>query len=370
MTKILIVYGTRPEAIKLAPLIHYLKNKNYFMLRVCVTAQHREMLDLVSSHFTIEPDYDLNLMKPGQTLTEISSGVLNGLNEVLHKEKPDLVLVQGDTTTTFSAALAAFYNQVALGHVEAGLRSGNKFSPYPEEMNRRLTSALADLHFAPTELNKSNLLADGVEEDKIFVTGNTVIDALHMVVKDHYHFRLSLLNSIVNDGRKIILLTTHRRENWGAKLKGIFEAVKQIIRENEGVIVVFPVHPNPVVRDLAYRELKAMTQVHLIEPLCYDDFANLLAKSYLVLTDSGGLQEEAPALNKPVLLLRTETERQEALKAGTVAMAGIEKEVIADKVQELLVNPKRYNEMAQAENPYGDGQASKRITEALCSYFQ
>ena len=363
--KVLIVFGTRPEAIKMAPLVKKLKNVSEFVVKICVTAQHREMLDMVLDLFQIAPDYDLNLMSPGQTISEITARVINGMEKVLVKEKPDIVLVHGDTTTTFSAALASFYQKIPVGHVEAGLRTGNIYSPYPEEMNRRLTSTIAALHFAPTEGNKQNLLQGGVKEEQVFVTGNTVIDALYMVVQGEYIFPVPLLNELDYVNKKVILLTTHRRENWGSSMRNIFLGVRQVIEENSDVELVFPVHLNPVVKDLAFEVLGNIPRIHLVPPLDYAPFANLMARSYFVLTDSGGIQEEAPALGKPVLVLRTETERPEALQAGTVKMAGIEQPCIYQKASQLLHDKDEYQKMARAVNPYGDGHAAERILEVL-----
>ena len=367
--KILIVFGTRPEAIKMAPLVKKIDSVDSLKSIVCVTAQHREMLDMVLDLFGILPEYDLNLMSAHQSITDITVRVLTGMKEVLEREQPAAVLVHGDTTTTLSAALAAFYQKVPVGHVEAGLRSGNIYSPYPEEMNRRLASAIATLHFAPTERNKQNLLHEGISEEKIFVTGNTVIDALHMVIRNDYRFPVELLNRLDFQNNKIILLTTHRRENWGKPMDEIFSAVRHILLANEDVEMVFPVHPNPVVRDAACRALGSLPRAHLIPPLDYEPFVNLMARVYLVLTDSGGIQEEAPALGKPVLVLRTETERPEAVEAGTVKIAGVEKEDIIRLTQELLDNKREYENMARAINPYGDGKAAERILTVLTKWF-
>ncbi len=367
--KILIVFGTRPEAIKMAPLVKKIDSVDSLKSIVCVTAQHREMLDMVLDLFGILPEYDLNLMSAHQSITDITVRVLTGMKEVLEREQPAAVLVHGDTTTTLSAALAAFYQKVPVGHVEAGLRSGNIYSPYPEEMNRRLASAIATLHFAPTERNKQNLLHEGISEEKIFVTGNTVIDALHMVIRNDYRFPVEVLNRLDFKNKRIILLTAHRRENWGKPMDEIFSAVRHILLANEDVEMVFPVHPNPVVRDAACRALGSLPRAHLIPPLDYEPFVNLMARVYLVLTDSGGIQEEAPALGKPVLVLRTETERPEAVEAGTVKIAGVEKEDIIRLTQELLDNKREYENMARAINPYGDGKAAERILTVLTKWF-
>ncbi|QXM06720.1 non-hydrolyzing UDP-N-acetylglucosamine 2-epimerase [Crassaminicella indica] len=363
--KIMSIFGTRPEAIKMAPVVKALEEDEKIESVVCVTAQHREMLDQVLDLFNIKPHYDLNIMKPGQTLSQITSRALIGLEGVIKEVKPDMILVHGDTTTTFVGSLAAFYNQVKVGHVEAGLRSHNMYSPYPEEMNRTLTGRMSHLHFAPTKGNKENLLREGIKEEAIIITGNTVIDALLQVVRDDYIYDDESLNNIDYDNKKVILMTSHRRENLGQPMVNIFSAVKEVVKQNEDVEVIFPVHLNPKVRNLAYEILGGEERVHLIEPLDYEPFANLMAKAYLILTDSGGIQEEAPSLGKPVLVLRTETERPEAVEAGTVKMAGIEKEKIIELTNELINNEEAYNKMANAVNPYGDGKAAKRIIEAI-----
>ena len=363
--KIMSIFGTRPEAIKMAPVVKELEKTEDMESVVCVTAQHREMLDQVLELFDIRPQYDLNIMKPGQTLSEITSRAILGLEKVIKEVKPDLVLVHGDTTTTFAGALAAFYQQVKVGHVEAGLRSGNTYSPYPEEMNRSLTGRLSDLHFAPTIGNRENLLRENIGEEAIFVTGNTVIDALLQVVNDQYRFEDESLNRIDFANKKVILLTAHRRENLGEPMENIFTAIKEIVENNSFAEVIFPVHLNPKVQQCANRILGGMERVHLISPLDYEPFANLMAKSHLILTDSGGIQEEAPSLGKPVLVLRTETERPEAVTAGTVKMAGIEKDVIYQLTNELLNDHKAYEAMANAVNPYGDGKASERIVKRI-----
>lgn len=367
--KIMSIFGTRPEAIKMAPVVKKLEEDKDIEGIVCVTAQHREMLDQVLNLFDIAPDYDLNIMKPGQTLSQITSRALIGLEEVIIKEKPDMILVHGDTTTTFVGALAAFYQQAKVGHVEAGLRSGNMYSPYPEEMNRSLTGRLSHLHFSPTKGNKDNLLREGIEEERIILTGNTVIDALLQVVDENYKFENDLLNKIDYINKKVILLTAHRRENLGEPMENIFSAVKEVVEKNDDVEVIFPIHLNPRVREIAYRILGDIERVHIIEPLDYEPFANLMNRCHIILTDSGGIQEEAPALGKPVLVLRTETERPEAVEAGTVKMAGIKKERIFELTHELINNKEEYNKMANAVNPYGDGKASERIVKAIKKYF-
>ncbi|MCG0277024.1 MAG: UDP-N-acetylglucosamine 2-epimerase (non-hydrolyzing) [Thermanaeromonas sp.] len=353
----------------MAPVVQELKkSKEEFCCLVAVTAQHREMLDQVLRLFSIEPEYDLNIMRPGQSLEEITVRALEGLVEVLDREKPDLVLVHGDTTTTFVAALAAFYRKIPVGHVEAGLRTGDKYAPYPEEMNRRLTAALSDVHFAPTLKARENLLREGVPAERIYVTGNTVIDALKATVREDYIFTDPLLSTL-DFNKRIILVTAHRRENWGEPMREIFSALRKIKEQYREVEIVFPVHKNPRIRDIAEEILKGVPGVHLIEPLDYEPFVNLMARSYLVLTDSGGLQEEAPALGKPVLVLREVTERPEAVEAGTVRLVGTSEGAIVEAASELLEDKRSYLKMAQAVNPYGDGLASRRIRGFLRYYF-
>lgn len=359
------VFGTRPEGIKMAPIIKELEKNSNIESVICITAQHREMLDQVLHLFDIQPDYDLNIFKPGQTLTEITTRALIGLEEVISSEKPDILLVQGDTTTVFAGALAAFYHKVKIGHVEAGLRSGNLYSPYPEEANRKLTGVVTDFHFAPTDRNKQNLLNEDYPEEKIFITGNTVIDALKYTVKDCYAFDNKLLNELDYENKKIILLTSHRRENIGEPMENIFTAIRDIVNNHEEVEVVFPVHLNPKVREIAYRILGNNLGIHLIDPLDYEPFTNLMAKSSIVVTDSGGLQEEAPALGKPVLVVRKETERPEGIEAGTAKLVGTDYKDIYDNLETLLINKEEYNKMARAVNPYGDGKAAERIVEIL-----
>ncbi len=363
--KVCSVFGTRPEAIKMAPLVKELQSREELDAKVLVTAQHREMLDSVLELFDITPDFDLNIMKHGQTITDITTRVLYGVGEIFEQERPDLVLVHGDTTTTFAAALASFYQKIAVGHVEAGLRTGNIYSPYPEEMNRKLTGSLATYHFSPTVMNVENLLRENISKENIVITGNTVIDALLSVTDKPYRFEIDELNEIDDTKQKLILLTCHRRENWGEPMKQIFEAINELTKKNPNVVVVFPMHKNPSIRELARTYFGTNSSVRLIEPLDYEPFANLMKKSHLILTDSGGIQEEAPALGKPVLVLRTETERPEAVKAGTVKIAGIEKEKIVQLADELLNSQKAYDEMAQAANPYGDGTASKQIADFI-----
>lgn len=365
--KVISVFGTRPEAIKMAPLVKQLEQDPRIHSRVCVTAQHREMLDSVLTLFDIHPWKDLNIMQHAQTITDITVRVLAGLKEVLREAEPDYVLVHGDTTTTFVASLAAFYEKIPVGHVEAGLRTGNIYSPYPEEMNRRLTSTLATLHFSPTAQNRGMLLKENIDPATIFVTGNTVIDALLSVVQEGYDFKDPLLNQLTaqKDTHPLLVMTCHRRENWGRPMEQIFQAVGHLARRYPDHRVVYPVHMNPAIQSLAQRILGKEPNVHLIQPLDYAPFANLLAASRLILTDSGGIQEEAPALGKPILVMRTETERPEAVAAGTVEVVGVEKEDIIREAAQLLDDPKAYTAMAQAMNPYGDGNASRRIVEAL-----
>lgn len=360
------IFGTRPEAIKMAPLVLELKKyPDHIESLVTVTAQHRQMLDQVLSAFSIKPDFDLDIMKDRQTLADITTRALTKLNELLVQEKPDIVLVHGDTTTTFVGSLAAFYNQISVGHVEAGLRTRNKYSPFPEEINRQITGVIADLHFAPTEKSKQNLLEENKDLEQIYVTGNTAIDALKTTVRGDYHHEV--LDQLGND--RMILLTAHRRENIGEPMENMFRAIKRIVEEHHDIQVVYPVHLNPVVRETAEQILGGLDRVHLIEPLEVIDFHNLASKSYLILTDSGGVQEEAPSLGKPVLVLRDTTERPEGIEAGTLKLAGIEEEVIYKLTKQLLTDEEEYEKMSKASNPYGDGHASKRIVEALLQYF-
>lgn len=364
--KVMSVFGTRPEAIKMAPLVKSLEKDSRFESIVCVTAQHREMLDSVLEIFDIEPQYDLNIMAHGQTIIDISNKVLSGIDKVIKKVKPDIVLVHGDTSTTFNGALAAFYNKVTIGYVEAGLRSYDLYSPFPEEANRKLTGVITNLHFSPTDTNKENLLKEGVSEEKIYVTGNTVIDALLSVIDDEYKFEQDVLNKIDFKNKKVILLTTHRRENWGKPMENIFDAMIKLIQENNRVEVIFPMHKNPIIRELAHKYFDSHKErIHLIEPLEYVEFTNLMNKVCLIMTDSGGIQEEAPALGKPVMVLRTETERPEAVKAGTVKLAGIDQDEIFNIANELINNENLYKKMSQAANPYGDGKACSRIIDII-----
>lgn len=367
MIKVMTVFGTRPEAIKMAPLVLELKNREGIEPIVVVTAQHREMLDQVLQLFNITPDYDLDVMKKNQTLFDVTTRVLHGLDEVMKEAKPDIVLVHGDTTTTFAASLAAFYNQIAIGHVEAGLRTYNKYSPYPEEMNRQLTGVMADLHFAPTETSADNLLRENKKEADIFVTGNTAIDALKTTVQDDYDNEL--LNSIMAQEKRLVLLTAHRRENLGEPMRNMFRAVRRLIEKYDDIEVVYPVHMNPIVRELAGEILNDLDRVHLIEPLDVFDFHNYASRSHLILTDSGGVQEEAPSLGVPVLVLRDTTERPEGVAAGTLKLAGVEEEVIFGLADELLSDAAAHQSMAKASNPYGDGEASRRIVDAIVERF-
>lgn len=362
--KVLFVFGTRPEGIKMAPIIKEVEKRHTLESYVCVTGQHREMLDQVLDIFDIKPDYDLNIFKKGQSLTEVTTKTLIGLEKILDELKPDILLVQGDTTTVFAAALAAFYKKIKIGHVEAGLRSGNIYSPYPEEANRKLTGVVTNLHFAPTENNKNNLLKENYPEENIFITGNTVIDALKYAVRDDYVFEDEVLNNI-DYNKDVILLTSHRRENWGEPMENIFSAVRQVVEERENVEIIFPVHLNPLVREVANKYFKDLDRVHLIEPLSYLPFSNLMNKVKFVVTDSGGVQEEAPALGKPVLVVRNETERMEGVKAKTAKLIGTEKEEVYKNINLLLDDKNVFDEMAKAINPYGDGNAAVKIVDIL-----
>lgn len=364
--KLMTVFGTRPEAIKMCPLVLEMrKYPEYIQPIVAVTAQHREMLDQVLDLFGIVPDYDLNIMTSGQTLYDVTTRALMGLKPVMEEAKPDMVLVHGDTTTTFAGALAAFYAQIPVGHVEAGLRTGNKYSPYPEEMNRKLTGAMADMHFAPTATSKGNLLKENVNPASILVTGNTVIDALQTTVHGDYHFADEDFNRVFATGHKLILMTTHRRENLGEPMRHVYRALKSVLETHENVEAIFPVHKNPKVREIVNQELGHLSRVHLIEPMDYEPFANLMAKVDIVLTDSGGIQEEAPALGKPVLVLRDTTERPEAVEAGTVKLVGTAYEDVLQETNRLLDDDEHYRSMAEAANPYGDGKACERIIKAI-----
>ncbi|WP_160687226.1 UDP-N-acetylglucosamine 2-epimerase (non-hydrolyzing) [Clostridium sp. C2-6-12] len=368
--KIITIFGTRPEAIKMAPLVKELEKREEIESKVCVTAQHREMLDQVLELFDIKPDFDLNIMQTRQTLTGITGKVLEGLEEVFENEKPDMILVHGDTTTTFAGALAAFYQQIKVGHVEAGLRTFNKYFPFPEEMNRKLTGSLADLHFAPTKGSKDNLLREAIPESDIYITGNTVIDAMKHTVEENYVFENDVLNDIDFNNKKVIMITAHRRENWGEGIKNICIALNKIVEQNEDVELVYLVHLNPVVKDVVFERLGGNDRIHLLAPLDTKETHNLMNKSFMVMTDSGGLQEEAPHLGKPVLVLRDVTERPEAVDAGTVKLVGTDIEKIVNEANELLRNPEAYSKMSKSINPYGDGIASKRIVDAILKYFE
>ena len=362
--RVMTIFGTRPEAIKMAPLVLELQSRQGIQPICCVTAQHREMLDAVLEIFRLKPDYDLNIMEPRQTLSTITTKCLLGMEGVLEQAGPDLVLVHGDTSTTFAGALAAFYRQIPVGHVEAGLRTWDKYSPFPEEMNRKLVGDIADLHFCPTPANRENLAREGIT-DGVFVTGNTVIDALKTTVRPDYQFATQALNSLDYAGKRIILVTCHRRENYGQPMTNIMTALRRIADAFPDVELVYPVHLSPVVREAAGKYLSGHPRIHLIDPLSADEMHNLMARAYLVMTDSGGLQEEAPALGRPVLVLRRETERPEAVQAGTVKLAGTEEEEIFSLASELLSDERAYHAMAHAVNPYGDGQACRRIADAI-----
>lgn len=368
--KVMTVFGTRPEAIKMCPLVLEMqKYSDSIEPIVAVTAQHREMLDQVLALFKIKPDYDLNIMTAGQTLYDVTTRALMGLKEVMEQAKPDIVLVHGDTTTTFAGALAAFYAQIPVGHVEAGLRTGDKYSPYPEEMNRKLTGSIADMHFAPTATSKKNLLKENVAAENIYVTGNTVIDALKVTVKDDYAFADEEFNNVFRSGHKLILMTTHRRENLGEPMRHVYKALKTVLETHPDAEAIFPVHKNPKVREIVQEELGGLKRVHLIEPMDYEPFANLMAKVDIVLTDSGGIQEEAPSLGKPVLVLRDTTERPEAVAAGTVKLVGTAYEDILHETNMLLDDEAYYRQMAEAANPYGDGKACERIIKVILDKY-
>ncbi|WP_040194966.1 non-hydrolyzing UDP-N-acetylglucosamine 2-epimerase [Clostridium culturomicium] len=364
--KVMTIFGTRPETIKMAPVVKELQGRKEIETIVCVTAQHRQMLDQVLHTFDIKPDYDLNIMKQGQTLTDITVNVLKGIEEVIIKEKPDIVLVHGDTTTTFAGALAAFYQQVAVGHVEAGLRTYNKYSPFPEEANRQFVGVVSDMNFVPTEKSKANLLQEKKDPATIYVTGNTVIDALKTTVKEDYSHEVIEWSK----GSRLILLTAHRRENLGEPMQHMFKAIRRVVDEYEDVKVVYPVHMNPLVVAAAKEHFGDCDRVKLIEPLDVFDFHNIMNKTYLILTDSGGVQEEAPSLGKPVIVLRDTTERPEGVEAGTLKLAGTNEENIYNILNDLLSNEKEYERMSKASNPYGDGFASKRIVDEIIKKFQ
>ncbi|MCX6133665.1 MAG: UDP-N-acetylglucosamine 2-epimerase (non-hydrolyzing) [Ignavibacteriales bacterium] len=364
-----VVFGTRPDTIKMAPIILELQKHKHFHVTTIATAQHRQMLDQVLEVFGIRPDYDLNIMQPKQSLAGLTKNTLGALDDVLVETRPDIVLVQGDTTTTFVGSLAAFYRQIPVGHVEAGLRTQDKANPFPEEINRRLTSCIADLHFAPTSTAKRALVRENVSRKQIIITGNSVIDALAYAIKKTYTFPDERLNEYVEEGRKIVLLTMHRRENWGTPMTGACEAVKALAKRYTDYRFVFPVHLNPIVREVVYPILGKLKNVILIEPLPYSDFVNLMARSYLILTDSGGVQEEGPSLGKPILVLRTVTERPEAVKYGTVQLVGLDPATITSTARTLIDSERAYQKMATATNPYGDGHASRRTVRALEHFF-
>lgn len=369
MNKIMCIFGTRPEAIKMCPLIKLLNSNNDIEVIVCSTGQHREMLDQVLNSFDVKTDYDLQVMVESNTLTSMSLSILNKVDMVLHKEQPKLVLVHGDTTTSFVAALAAFYNKIPVGHIEAGLRTYKKYSPYPEEMNRSLISKIAELHFAPTKLNAMNLREEGICKG-VYITGNTVIDALKTTISSNYIFHNDVLNKMNFNKNRYILLTVHRRENLGEPIKQIFNAVRELVDENKDIHVIYPVHLNPAVRQYAQNYLKDIQRVHLIEPLDVFDMHNLMKKCYLAMTDSGGLQEEAPSCNVPVVVLRNETERKEAVEAGVAIIAGTKKETIIKIVTELLHDNEKYSGITQLDNPFGDGNASYRIMKLITRWFK
>lgn len=365
MKKVMVVFGTRPEAIKMCPLVNELKSRENLITKVCVTGQHRQMLDMVLDVFKVVPDHDLSIMKDKQTLFDITTNILNRIRAVLESEKPDVVLVHGDTSTTFVTALACYYLQIPVGHVEAGLRTYNIYSPYPEEFNREAVGIISQYNFAPTEVSKQNLLREGKKPETVFVTGNTVIDALKTTVRDDYtHPELDWA-----DGSRLILLTAHRRENLGAPMHSMFRAIRRIVDETPDVKVIYPIHMNPVVRQAADEELGNDDRIHIIEPLDVLDFHNFMARSYLILTDSGGIQEEAPSLGKPVLVMRDTTERPEGIEAGTLKLVGTTEEVIYREFKKLLTDKEEYEKMSKASNPYGDGFACKRIADVLTNEF-
>ena len=365
--KVISIFGTRPEAIKMAPLVKELESRKEIESIVCVTAQHREMLDQVLETFNIEPNYDLNIMQQGQTLGDVTTRALKGLEEVIKEVNPDIVLVHGDTTTTFAGALAAFYNHVAIGHVEAGLRTYDKYSPFPEEMNRQMVDCMTDMYFAPTYLSKENLIKQNIDENKIYVTGNTAIDAMKTTINNNYtHPDLKW----IENNERLILLTAHRRENLGEPMRNIFKAIKRITNEFDDVKVIYPIHKNPKVREVANEVFKNSNKIRLIEPLEVFDFHNFQNKSYMIMSDSGGVQEEAPSLGKPVLVLRDTTERPEGIAAGTLKLVGTNEDVIYSEAKKLLLDNIEYEKMSKASNPYGDGHASERIVDAIINKFK
>lgn len=366
MKKVMIVFGTRPEAIKMIPIVKQLEKENDVEFKVCTTGQHKSMLNQVLEKFNAKVDYDLDIMKESQTITYITTSIIDKMDKIIKEEKPDIILVHGDTTTAFSVALVAFYNKIKIGHVEAGLRTYNKYSPYPEEINRVLISDLADLHFAPTHANKEALMKEGISENSIFITGNTVIDAIQLTIDNNYKFENEILNKIeFINSKKYILLTAHRKENLGKPLEDICKAINELTKKREDIEVIFPVHYNPKVREVVFKYLEDNKKVHLLDPINVFDMHNLMNKCYLIMTDSGGLQEEAPSLGKPVLVLRQNTERPEVVEAGAAKIVGTDTKNIVEHVELLLNNKEKYNEMAQVANPYGDGQASKRIVKII-----
>jgi UDP-N-acetylglucosamine 2-epimerase (non-hydrolysing) len=368
--KIAVIFGTRPDTIKMAPIILELqKYPEYFQVLTIATAQHRQMLDQVLDVFKIKPDYDLDIMAPKQTLASLTAKIITGLDEILGKENPDMVLVQGDTSTTCIGSLAAFYRQIPVGHIEAGLRTNDKANPFPEEINRRITGCITDLHFAPTDTARQSLLKENVDPKTIFVTGNTVVDALEYSVVKNFSFTVPVLNDLVSQKKKIVLVTMHRRENWGKPMEGAASAIKRLAQKFPDFAFVFPVHLNPIVRDAVTPFLKDMPNVSLIEPLDYLDFVNLMAKSYLILTDSGGVQEEGPHFGIPILCLRYVTERPDAVDFGTVKLVGLDEEKIYQEALQLIENPNEYKKMANAVNPYGDGFSSERTIKIIKNYF-
>lgn len=367
--KVLSIFGTRPEAIKMAPIIKEMEKCEYINQEVCVSAQHRKMLDQVLEIFDITPDYDLNIMTQNQTLTEITVNVLKGLEKILEKSNPDIILVHGDTTTTFVASLSAFYSKIKIGHVEAGLRTYNKYEPFPEEINRKLTGAIADIHFSPTSVSKNNLLKENVNINTIFVTGNSSIDCLKTTIEENYKFTYTPLNKIDFENKRIITVTAHRRENLGLPLENICKAILELTEKNEDLEVIYAVHFNPLVRKTVNNILSNNKKIHLIDPIDMKDMHNLISKSYLIMTDSGGLQEEVPALNKPVLVLRNVTERPEGVETGALKLAGTEIKTIVTLADELLKNETEYKKMANSKNPFGDGFAAERIVNAILYYF-
>ena len=368
--KIAMIFGTRPETIKIFPIISQIKKYPHLIdYKIIVSGQHREMLDQMLKIFQINPDYDLNIMEKGQSLSDITNNSLLGIEKILKKEKPSMVLVQGDTTTTFAGALAAFYQKIRIGHVEAGLRTHNKYYPFPEEVNRHITSILADLNFAPTRQSCENLLSEGVKSEDIFISGNTVIDSLFLMIKENYIFREPLLKDKKILEKKIILVTMHRRENWGEPLRETCRAINKIMNEHSNASVIFPLHKNPEISRNVKEILQNRKNILLLDALDYDDMINLMSKSYIILTDSGGIQEEAPSLGKPVLVLRNETERPEAVKAGVVKLIGTDEERICSEVDSLLNSREKYMEMSKSINPYGDGRASERIVKKILYNF-